>query len=96
MLKLPFNGGALVLPRVPYVAQKHVPNVFGSQCLKRELSKSPRPSLESLLYDFHLLLQLPNIFGYEILSKMLHDLKFGQNMLPFTRSIVNAFVKASV
>ena len=64
--------------------------------LKRELSKSPRPSLESLLYDFHLLLQLPNIFGYEILSKMLHDLKFGQNMLPFTRSIVNAFVKASV
>ena len=64
--------------------------------LKRELSKSPRPSLESLLYDFHLLLELPNIFGYEILSKMLHDLKFGQNMLPFTRSIVNAFVKASV
>ena len=60
--------------------------------LATALSQSPRPSLESLLWDFHLLLQFPAIFGFDIIEKVLNDLKYGKRLSSYTRAIVNAFV----
>jgi hypothetical protein len=74
--------------------------------LQKQLNRSPRPSLESLLYDYHLLVQLPSIFGYDFIHQMVGDLvEQGKNgsggsspskLSSYTRSIVNAFIKSEM
>jgi len=74
--------------------------------LQKQLNRSPRPSLESLLYDYHLLVQLPSIFGYDFIQQMVGDLvEQGKNgsggssppkLSSYTRSIVNAFIKSEM
>jgi len=62
--------------------------------LKQALAKSPIPALESLLYDFHLMLQLPAVFGFELIDQILVDLKHGRRLSSYIRSIVNAFIRS--
>ena len=76
------------------------------QYLQKQLNRSPRPSLESLLYDYHLLVQLPPVFGYTFIQQVVSDLiEQGKNgcggsspskLSSYTRSIVNAFIKSEM
>eukprot|EP00946_MAST-07B_sp_MAST-7B-sp1_P004004 g4004.t1 len=66
------------------------------QYLQKALSLSPRPSLDTILNDFHLLIQLPSVFGFELTSRICRELVSEQPLSKHTRQLVDAFVSEKV
>ena len=61
--------------------------------LNRALARSPRPSLDSLLTDFHLLIMLPRVVGFDLTSRICKELVSRRPLTRHTRLLVEAFLK---
>jgi hypothetical protein len=60
--------------------------------LQRALARSPRPSLDALLKDFHLLIVLPSVLGFDLTARICRELVSGRPLTKHTRLLVEAFV----